>query len=126
MLPRRKLIKLAVVSRNRSHVPKSHKNAPKAEISSENLVCVNTRRCLVQLQSELKDAELSRAEAQEALESTCKSQHGAHSSMRMCQTPSQGYKHTRSQVVCTIAMSEEDCRHRCTHKGNRGLGEECG
>ena len=35
------------------------------------------------------------------------SQHGAHSSMRTCQTPSQGLKHTRSQVVCPIAMSEE-------------------
>ena len=70
MLRRRKLIRLAVIMRNRFQVPKLHKNAPKAEISSEDRLYVNTRRCLgAAKKNELNDAELSRAEALEALES---------------------------------------------------------
>ena len=38
------LIKLAVIRSNRFHAPKSHKDAAKVELSSEEIVSTSTRR----------------------------------------------------------------------------------
>ena len=61
------LTKLAATRSSRFHAPKSHKDVPKVELSSENRVHVNVGRCGHSMQSKLKDTELSRAEAREAL-----------------------------------------------------------
>ena len=77
------LIKLTVIKSNRLLVPKTHKNAPNANLNSEDHVYVNVgseiitaaytgatyEGALVQVKSELKDAEPPCAEAKEVLAS---------------------------------------------------------
>ena len=62
------MTKLAVIRLSRFHAPKAHKDVPKVELSSEGRVRVRDPS----LMSKLKDAELSRAEAKDALESADK------------------------------------------------------